>query len=119
MKKILVVLLCITLILSCNSCAFLKMKAEPKVEAMLAALAEGDRETALEMLHPDVRAEGEGLEQLIDMIDGRKVEKLTCVGIWKNTSVGSNGTVKKEGGSFLAVFDDGAGGVLTMHRFNI
>ena len=107
MRKILAALLCGVLLLSFHGCAFLKMEAEPKVEAMLEALSEADREAALELIHPDAKSEAEGLEQLIVMIDGRKVERLTCTGIQKSVNAGSNGIVHTESGSYQVLFDDG------------
>jgi len=63
--------------------------------------------SVLELIHPDAKSEAEGLEQLIVMIDGRKVERLTCTGIQKSVNAGSNGIVHTESGSYQVLFDDG------------
>lgn len=118
MKKLLCLLLAAALLLTLTACNFTsnfhdnlgvtEAQCTGQVEEMLQELAEADLAAALEKMHPGVadRAEN-GLEQLRDYMEGRKVLKLNLQGVSRNTSSGSAGKVEQEQAAFQVVLSDG------------
>ncbi len=111
MKKRIFVLLLATLMLcmmtGCNLAEASK-EATGRVEEMLEALTDGDAEGALAMMHPDVSEDAEdAIDQMIDYIDGREVEKIEQTNFGVNTSLDGGGKTRTEEGGFQVSFDDG------------
>lgn len=117
MKKMicaLAVLMCVVCLLTaCNftssTSGLSTAQSAEKVEEMMSALAGGDAQGALELMHPDA-SEGKeaSLDQMADFLSGRKMTSLMQVGITVNTSTGTGGTTRQEKVSYKAELEDGS-----------
>lgn len=84
------------------------MESIPQVEQMLEALAFGDINTALTLMHEEKTAASEsGLAQMSDYLAGRKVTEMKQLGVNVNTSNGTSGTTRQEQGTFQITLEDG------------
>ena len=79
-----------------------------KVEQMLQALADGDTQTALTLMHPESvdRAE-DRIDQMSDFLAGRTVTEMNRMGLRVNTSTGTAGKVRQEATNFQVILEDG------------
>ncbi len=118
MKKLLCLLLAVTLAFSLVACNFTsnfqdnlgltEAKCREQVEQMLQSLTAEDLDTALALMHPGAKETAEkALKQLADYMAGRSVRQLEIQGVTVNTSSGSSGKIEQEKASFQAVLDDG------------
>lgn len=118
MKKIfsfvLVLIVLSSLLAGCsfvkNSSGSLLGEAEstPKVEEMMAALAEDRTSDALDLMHPQVSETAEdSIAQMSAYIAGREVSSLEQKTISVNTSTSTSGKTRQEQATFLVTLDDG------------
>ena len=112
MKRRLQLTICLILVtvLLCGCMFDLSPEAAPVAKEMMKALAAGNEETAMSLMHPNaqeqIRDMNQRIQTLIGFVDGRSVTE------WKQTSVNVKNQVgtnsgKYEEGSFRATLDDG------------
>lgn len=85
-------------------------KSEHKEQAqqLLDALSDGDVQTAVAMMHPDIRTEANvGLRQIMVYLDGRKVVAMEQMRINKQSSATLEGKASLEQAGFDLELDDG------------
>ncbi len=88
----------------------LKSESEPYFEDMMEALSNGDADEAMELLHPDVAEDDdteEGVQSLIDLLDGREMEDYKRTGVNIHSSVNTTGKTKQETCTYEIELDDG------------
>lgn len=90
-----------------TACNLGESKAQPKVEEMMLALAEGDDAAAEALMHPDVdQNTKEQLEQIEEYLAGRKVSDMEQKNISINNSVGIGGKALREEVTYQVMLDD-------------
>ncbi len=113
-------LLALLLVLACmlSACNFnsniqdntgkAEMQSEEKVQQMMTALANKDKDGALALMHKEVAEKSESaLRQLADFLVGRQVSKLERVNLQVKNSVGTGGSIRQEQAAFRAELTDG------------
>ncbi len=85
-----------------------EMQSEKKVQEMMTALANKDKDTAIALMHEEVAAKSEAaVQQLSEFLAGRKVTKLERTSLQVQTSSGTGGKVRQEQAAFRAELEDG------------
>lgn len=121
MKKLFLICLSVILISSMASCKFIadigqnltdsmeeKSESAPKVEEMMAALAENRVSDAKALLHPDVAESSDAaISQMIAYLNGRKVSSFKLNGINLSVSADASGKARAEELCYVATLDDG------------
>lgn len=83
-------------------------ESREKVEDMLQALADGDTDAALALMHPEaVDKAGSFMDQMRDFLAGRNVAQMEQVGVRVNTSTGTAGKSRQEVTNFQVRLEDG------------
>ena len=79
-----------------------------RVSQMLQALADGDTDAALALMHPEaVDKAGKFMDQMRDFLAGRAVAEMEQVGVRVNTSTGTAGKSHQEITNFQVRLEDG------------
>ena len=119
MKK----LICLSLVLlallgSVTACNFAQdmagslaenAESTPKVEEMMAALAENRTSDAKALMHPQVIEESEAaIAQMSSYIAGRKVSSMELAGMNIRTSASTGGSKMEEQAAYHVTLEDGA-----------
>lgn len=80
----------------------------PKVEEMMEALAGGNVDSALALMHPTV-AEGaeDAVAEMCEYLAGRKAAQLNQKSVNVNTSTGTSGKSRQETATFQVELEDG------------
>lgn len=112
MKKLFVCVLAVLLMASMLSgCGLdLKSESEPYFEEMMEALSAGDVDEALELMHPEAAEDDdveEGVQSLIDLLDGREMEDYKRTGVNIYSGVNAAGKIKQETCTYEIELDDG------------
>ena len=119
MKKIICFTLVLLALLSClTACNFTQnvsgaiageAEATPKVEEMMAVLADNNAPDAKVLLHPQVaETSDDAIAQMSDYLAGRKASAIELMGITVNTSTGTAGTTRQERVGYRVTLDDDA-----------
>ena len=119
MKKIICVALVLMILLGClTACNFTQnmsstvteeAEATPKVEKMMAALADDNTSEAKALLHPQVAETSDNaIAQMRDYLDGRKISAMELLSVNINTSTGTAGNTRQERIAYQVTLDDGA-----------
>lgn len=119
MKKIICFGLVLLVLLGClTACNFTQnmsgaiageAEATPKVEEMMAALADDNTSDAKALMHPQVAETSDNaIAQMRDYLAGRKVSAMELININVNTSTGTAGTTKQERVGYKVTLNDGA-----------
>lgn len=83
-------------------------ESREKVENMMQALAEGDTDAALALMHPDALDKaGSFMDQMCDFLAGRAVAEMEQAGVRVNTSTGTAGKSRQETTNFQVRLEDG------------
>ena len=84
-------------------------EATPKVEEMMAALADDNTSDAKALMHPQVAETSDNaIAQMRDYLAGRKVSAMELININVNTSTGTAGTTRQERVGYKVTLNDGA-----------
>ena len=119
MKKLICFALVLLVLLGClSACNFTKnmsgailgeAEATPKVEEMMAALADDNASDAKSLMHPQVAETSDNaIAQMSAYLAGRKVSAMEQVSININTSKGTAGTTRQEQVGYRVTLTDGA-----------
>lgn len=117
MKKLVCILLVSVLLLGCLSgCNFTERmsgafagqaEATPKVEQMLAALAQDSTADAKALLHPQAAETADAaIAQMSDYLAGRNVKTVALINLNVSTSTGTAGKVRQENGGYRVTLED-------------
>lgn len=91
-----------------DSIGITQMEAFPQVEKMISALAEQDMDGALELVHPDRKADAqEVLKQVADFLAGRKVTEMEQTNLSVKNTSSNQGNTRQENGTLSVVLEDG------------
>ena len=118
MKKLIsVIIVTLTVICCLTACNFTsnmsgmvagEAQATPKIEDMLAAMAENRLEDAKALMHPTAADQSsDPIAQMSDYLSGRKVADMQLTNISVNVSTGMSGKSRLENVSFQVNLDDG------------
>lgn len=119
MKRILtvtaIVLLAACLLTACNfntnfsdTMGTTAAESTGKVENMLQALADGNTDAALALMHPDAVDKAENpIAQMSDFLAGRAVAEMNQTNLRVNTSSGTAGKTRQEVTNFQVILEDG------------
>ena len=119
MKKIICFGLVLLALLGClTACNFTQnisgaiageAKATPKVEEMMAALADDNTSDAKALLHPQVAETSDNaIAQMSAYLAGRKASAIELISINVNTSTGTAGKIRQERVAYQVTLTDGA-----------
>ena len=119
MKKIICFTLVLLALLGClTACNFTQnmsgaiageAEATPKVEEMMAALADDNASDAKALLHPQVAETSDNaIAQMSAYLAGRKASAIELISINVNTSTGTAGTTRQERVSYRVTLNDDA-----------
>ena len=119
MKKIICFTLGLLALLGClTACSFTQnvsgvmageAEATPKVEEMMAALADDNASDAKALLHPQVAATSDtAIAQMSSYLAGRKASAIELKSITVNTSTGTAGTTRQERITYQVTLTDNA-----------
>ena len=91
-----------------NNTEMATMKAKDKVTEMMTALTAGDTDAARALMHPNRKETAEaGIQQMIELLDSRKVASLDLQGVNVSTRSGTSGEARQEQGTFRMELEDG------------
>ena len=118
MKKIICITLVLFALLGClTACNFTQnmsgatageAEATPKVEEMMAALADDNTSDAKALLHPQVAETSDNaIAQMSAYLAGRGVDDMELTNITINTSAGTSGNVRQEKVVYRVALTDG------------
>lgn len=119
MKKLLclylVLLICIGCLTACNFTQNMsgaiagQAEATPKVEEMMAALAENRVSDAKALMHPQVpETVDNAIDQMRAYLEGRKANTIELKSISVNASTGTAGKTRQERAAYQVTLDDGS-----------
>lgn len=119
MKKTICFTLVLLVLLSClTACNFTQnmsgalagdAEATPKVEAMMAALADNSTADAKALMHPQVAERSDdAIAQMCAYLAGRKASAIEMKSINVNTSTGTAGKTRQERVAYQVTLTDGA-----------
>ncbi len=119
MKKIICFALVLLALLGClTACNFTQnmsgaiageAEATPKVEKMMAALADDNTSDAKALLHPQVAETSDNaIAQMNDYLAGRQTSAIELKSITVNTSTGTAGKTRQEKVAYQVTLTDGA-----------
>ena len=119
MKKIICFALVLMILLGClTACNFTQnmsstiteeAEATPKVEKMMAALADDNTSEAKALLHPQVAETSDNaIAQMSAYLAGRKASAIELISINVNTSTGTAGTTRQERVGYRVTLNDDA-----------
>ena len=119
MKKIICFTLVLLALLGClTACNFTQnisgaiageAEATPKVEEMMAALADDNAPDAKALLHPQVTETSDNaIAQMSAYLAGRKASAIELISITVNTSTGTAGTTRQERVGYRVALNDDA-----------
>ena len=119
MKKLISLALVLLVLLGClTACNFMQnmsgaiageAEATPKVEEMMAALADDNTSDAKALLHPQVAETSDNaIAQMSAYLAGRKASAIELISININSSTGTTGTTRQERVGYQVTLTDGA-----------
>ena len=115
MKKVICFTLVLLALLGClTACNFTQnmsggIEATPKVEEMMAALADDNAPDAKALLHPQVTETSDNaIAQMSAYLAGRKASAIKLISITVNTSTGTAGTTRQEQVGYRVTLNDDA-----------